>query len=126
MVPHIIVIGAPMVIIEFIASHRSLSELIIDASLGLHFITIPSGVISQLMRQLMGGGIIIGIMPIIPMGPIIGFAPNIDIIGFIIIGVIGIIMLPIPMPGALDITGIPIGIDIGIPIMLIAFISCCS
>jgi hypothetical protein len=108
MLPHIIIIGMPIAIIEFMASQRSFIIAIIDASVGFNFIVMPSGVISQDIRQLIGAGIIIGIMPIIPIGDIIGIIPMPpigDIIG---------IMFPIP---------IPIGIGIGIPIMDIAFMS---
>ena len=87
MPPHIIIIGAPMAIIELMASQRSFMRGIIDASVGIIFIIMPSFVISQDILHIIGI-----IMPFMPIMPIMGFIPIMPIImGFIIIG-IGIIM----------------------------------
>jgi hypothetical protein len=68
MPPHVISIGAPIAIIELIASQRSFMRDIIDGSVGMTFIIMPSFVISQ--DILHGIGIIIGIiMGIIPIMP---------------------------------------------------------
>jgi len=122
MPPHIIIIGAPMAIIELMASQRSFMRGIIDESIGIIFIIMPSFVISQdilhmigimpppIMGIIMGIimpfiigmfiGIIIGIMPPMPIGimppmpPIIGMLP----IGMLPIGMLPIGMLPIGIP----------------------------
>ncbi len=101
MPPHIIIIGIPIAIIAFIASQRSVMRAIIDGSIGIIFMTMPSFVISQDIRHVIGIippliiGIIIGIiMPLPIMPPIIGIIPP-PIIGFIIMG---IIPPPIPPP----------------------------
>ncbi len=83
MPPHIIIIGAPMAIMEFMASQRSFMRDIIAGSVGIIFIIMPSFVISQDILH------IIGIMPLIIIGIIM---PMPGIMPFII----GIIM---PMPG---------------------------
>ena len=121
MPPHIIIIGAPIAIIAFMASQRSAMRGIIDGSIGIIRMTMPSFVISQDIRQVIGiippliMGIIIGIImpgPIMP--PIIPL-----IIGFIIMGIIPPIM-PLPMPGPII---PPIGImlpimpPMGMPLM---------
>ena len=85
MPPHIIIIGAPMAIIEFMASQRSFMRGIIDASAGIIFIIMPSFVISQDILHIIGimPLIIIGIiMPPIIMG--IGIMPGIMFMPFII------------------------------------------
>jgi hypothetical protein len=96
MPPHIIIIGAPMAIIEFMASQRSFIFDIIEASAGIIFIIMPSFVISQDILH------IIGIMPLIIIGIIIGimFMPFMPIMppmpimaGFIGI-IIGIMFMP--------------------------------
>jgi hypothetical protein len=84
MPPHIIIIGAPMAIIELIASQRSFMRAIIEESVGIIFMTMPSFVISQDILH------IIGVMPLIIMGIIIPM-PMPFIIG-IMPGIIGIIM----------------------------------
>lgn len=96
MPPHIIMAGIPIDIIEFMASQRCCIIGIIDGSIGIIFIIMPSFVISQDTLHCIGIiippiiGIIMGIMPgIIPFMPIMPF----------IIGIIGIIV------------GIGIGID---------------
>src|SRR5690349_18365428 len=121
MPPHIIIIGAPIAIIAFMASQRSAMRGIIDGSIGIILMTMPSFVISQDIRQDIGImpppiiGIIIGIiMPEPIMPPIIGF-----IIGFIIMGIIPPMPPPI-MPGPII---PPIGImlpimpPMGMPLM---------
>ncbi len=87
MPPHIIIIGAPMAIIEFMASQRSFMRGIIDASAGVIFIVMPSFVISQDILH------IIGIMPLIIMGIIMPMPP---IMGMPIIMpfIIGIMFMP--------------------------------
>jgi hypothetical protein len=99
MPPHIIMSGAPMLIIEFIASQRSFIRAIIEESVAIIFIIMPSLVISQVMRQAMGV-----IMPIIICGIICGIIMP----GIIMPFIIGIpIMFGIMPP-------MPIGIIIGI------------
>ena len=75
--PHIIIIGAPMAIIDCMASQRSFMRGIIDASVGIIFMTMPSFVISHVILH------IIGIMPLIIIG--IMFMPFIGML----IGIIG-------------------------------------
>jgi hypothetical protein len=77
MPPHIIIIGAPMPIIDCMASQRSFMRPIIEASVGIIFMTMPSFVISQDILHIIGImpgiiGIIMGIMPIMFMPFIIG------------------------------------------------------
>ena len=100
MPPHIIIIGAPMAIIDCMASQRSFMRGIIDESVGIIFIIMPSFVISQDILHIIGimPGIIIGIMPIMPF--IIGMP--MPIMPFII----GIM----PMPFMPFIIGIMFGI----------------
>src|SRR5688572_21856627 len=108
MPPHIIIIGAPMAIIELMASQRSFMRGIIDASVGIIFIIMPSFVISQDILHIIGiimpfiiigiimPFIIIGIMPfIIGIMPFIigmgmGIMPFIPFIPFIMPFIIGI------------------------------------
>ena len=105
---HIIIIGAPMAIIDCMASQRSFMRGIIEASVGIIFMTMPSFVISQDILQFIGiiimPFIIIGIMPIMPF--IIGIMP----MPFIMPIICGIIM---PF-----IIGIMFGIMLFIGIML--------
>jgi hypothetical protein len=92
---HIIIIGAPMAIIELMASQRSVMRDIIEGSVGIIFMTMPSLVISHDILHAIGiiAPIIIGI--IMPMPGIMPF-------------IIGIIM---PMPGIIPfIIGIMLGI----------------
>ncbi|AKV04094.1 hypothetical protein AKJ09_10757 [Labilithrix luteola] len=101
---HIIMTGAPMAIMAIIASQRSFMRAIIDGSVGIIFIIMPSFVISQVMVHIMG------IMPPIIMGIII---PMPFIIGIImpmpfIMGIMGI-MPPIGFIGPIW----PIGMFIG-------------
>jgi len=67
MPPDIIITGAPIAIIELIASQRSVMRDIIAGSVGIIFIVMPSFVISQDILHIIGimPGIIIGI--IMPM-----------------------------------------------------------
>jgi hypothetical protein len=112
MPPLIIMTGAPMAIIEFMASQRSLMRGIIDESIGIIFIIMPSFVISQDILHMMGimpppiMGIIMGIiMPfIIGMPPIMGIMP-----GIMLPLIMGIIMPPV---------GIMPPIGMGMPCML--------
>ena len=71
-VPDIIIIGAPMAIIDCMASQRSFMRGIIDASVGIIFMTMPSFVISHDILH------IIGIMPLIIIGIIIVLAVAAD------------------------------------------------
>ena len=107
MPPHIIIVGAPMAIIAFMASQRSFMRGIIDASIGVIFIIMPSFVISQDILH------IIGIMLPAIMGIIIG------IIMPFIIGIMPFIIGIIPPIGMVPPAGIPpIGmLFIGIPII---------
>jgi hypothetical protein len=84
MPPHIIIIGAPMAIIDCMASQRSFMRGIIDASVGIIFIVMPSLVISQVILHIIGimPGIIIGI--IMPMPPIMPFIMGMPPMPFII------------------------------------------
>ncbi|MBX3224719.1 MAG: hypothetical protein KF795_29655 [Labilithrix sp.] len=118
MPPHIIIIGAPMAIIAVMASQRSFMRGIIDASIGVIFIIMPSFVISQDILHIIGimpppiMGIIIGIiMPFIIgmfMGIIIGIMPP-------CIGIPPCIGMPV-IPPCIGMPVIPpcIGICIGI------------
>ncbi|ATB32177.1 hypothetical protein MEBOL_005653 [Melittangium boletus DSM 14713] len=82
---HIIIIGIPMAIMEFIASQQSFIISICPASMGIIRQIIPSLPISHVIRLIMGMRIIMGIimgippimgfMPIIGMPPIMGFMP---------------------------------------------------
>jgi hypothetical protein len=94
MPPHIIIIGAPMAIIDCMASQRSFMRGIIDASVGIIFIIMPSLVISQVILHIIGimPGIIIGI--IMPMPPIMPFIIGMPIMPFIM----GIMPMPFIMP----------------------------
>lgn len=96
MPPHIIIIGAPMAIIDCMASQRSCMRGIIDASAGIIFITMPSLVISHVILHIIGimPDIIIGI--IMPMPPIMPFIMGMPIMPFII-GIIPFIMGIIPI-----------------------------
>ena len=107
MPPHIIIIGAPMAIIELMASQRSRMRAIIAGSIGIIFMTMPSFVISQDILH------IIGIMPLIIIGiimPIPGIMPFIiGIMPPIIMPFIGImpgIVLPIMPIGIIGMLGI--------------------
>jgi hypothetical protein len=108
MPPHIIITGAPMAIMEFMASQRSFMRDIIEASVGIIFIIMPSFVISQDILHIMGI-----IMPII-MPFIIGIImPFIIGMPFIIDGIMPFIMGI--MPFIMGIIGMPfIGIAMGI------------
>jgi hypothetical protein len=118
MPPHIIITGAPMAIIAFMASQRSFMRGIIDESIGIIFIVMPSFVISQDILH------IIGVMPPPIMGIIIG------IIGmpFIIMGMPPIMAPPIMgimppimgiMPPIIGMFGMGLGMFIGIGIPII-------
>ena len=115
MPPHIIIIGAPMAIIDCMASQRSFMRGIIDASVGIIFIIMPSLVISHVILH------IIGIMPDIIIGiimpPIMPFIIGMPIIPFII-GIMPFIMGIVPfMPFMPFIMGMPI-MFMGIGVML--------
>ena len=118
MPPHIIIIGAPMAIIDVMASQRSVMRDIIAGSVGIIFMTMPSFVISQDILH------IIGVMPFIIIGiimpmPGIMFMPF--IIGIIpmppiIMPFIGIMPIwPMPFIGIIPIGAIPLIIGIGMP-----------
>jgi hypothetical protein len=118
MPPHIIIIGAPMAIIDVMASQRSCMRGIIDASVGIIFIIMPSFVISQDILHIMGimlPPIIMGIIMPMPgiMPFIIGIMPFIIGMPPIIMPfIIGIIMFGIMfgiMPFMPDIIGFIIG-----------------
>jgi hypothetical protein len=125
MPPHIIIIGAPMAIIAVMASQRSFMRGIIDASIGVIFIIIPSLVISQDILHIIGimpppiMGIIIGIiMPfIIGMGIMLPFI--IGIMPFIIGMFMGIGIMPPFIMGIMPFIGMFMlpGMFIGIPII---------
>lgn len=97
MPPHIIIIGAPIAIIELIASARSFMRGIIDESIGIIFIVMPSFVISQDILH------IIGIMPAPIIGIIMGIMPFIGIIGIIMPFIMGI--MPGPIIGIIGMLG---------------------
>ena len=105
MPPHIIIIGAPMAIIELMASQRSFMRGIIDDSIGIIFIIMPSFVISQDILHM------IGIIPPPIMGIIIGIIMPF-IIGMFIGIIIGIMPPMPPIIGMLPIGMLPIGIPI--------------
>jgi hypothetical protein len=96
-----------MAIIAFMASQRSVMRDIIDGSVGIIFIIMPSFVISQDTLHIMGvmPFIIIGIimpMPCMPMGmpimpPIIGIMPM-PFIGIMPMPLMPFIMGNVPMP----------------------------
>jgi hypothetical protein len=119
MPPHIIIIGAPIAIIEFMASQRSFMRGIIEASAGIIFIIMPSFVISQDIRH------IIGVMPLIIMGIIMPMPPIIGIIGIIIPFIMPFIGMPIMFMGMFIgmFMGIPFGI-IGIAFMASSSMAC--
>ncbi len=87
---HIIIIGIPMDIMEFIASQQSFIISMEPCSVGIILHIMPSLVISQVIRHIIGMrmGIIIGIMPPIPI--IMGFIPIMPFIMGIIPPIIGI------------------------------------
>jgi hypothetical protein len=122
MPPHDIIIGAPMAIIELMASQRSFMRGIIAGSVGIIFIIMPSFVISQDILH------VIGIMPAIIMGIIIGIMPigMPPIIGMPIMPGINIGMDPIgimpPIIGMLPSCMLLIGIPIIEPLIGMAFI----
>ena len=97
MLPHIIITGMPMLIMDSMRSQQSfiISEVMPDIGIILQTMVLPT--ISQVMLHIIGAiiicGIIIGIMP--PMFIICGIIPPImfGIIGmpiFIMFGIIGI------------------------------------
>ena len=126
MPPHIIITGAPIAIIELIASQRSFMRDIIEASVGIIFIIMPSFVISQDILHIMDimapfiMGIIMlfmGIMPFIMGIPIMGIMPF--IMGIPIMGIMPFMFIGIPV-----LIGIPImGIE---PFIGMAFIESSS
>ena len=98
MPPHIIMHGMPMFIMDCIMVMRSFIMSICAMSIGIIFIIMPSLVISQVMRHIIGA-----IMPFMPFMPIIGIG--------IIIG------MPMPIIGFMPIMGFIIGFIM--PIMFI-------
>jgi hypothetical protein len=109
MPPHIIIIGAPMAIIEVMASQRSFMRAIIAGSVGVIFMTMPSFVISQDILH------IIGIMPLIIIGiimPMPGIMPFIIGIMPFIIGIMPFIIgiMPFIIGMAFWLFIMPIGI----------------
>jgi hypothetical protein len=60
--PHDIIAGMPIAIIAFIALQRSVIMSMPDASIGMILQSIPSFVISQVIRHIAGIDIIIGII----------------------------------------------------------------
>jgi len=111
MPPQDIMQGMPIAIMAFMALQRSCIIAMPDPSMGVMVQTMPSLVISQLIRHIIGIAII-GMPPIIPMPPI-GMPP-----------IIGIPMppmgMPIPpiigfMPFIIIGIGMGMGIIIGIP-----------
>jgi hypothetical protein len=108
MPPHIIMQGMPLIIMRDIASQRSLNMSPDIPSMGMHFIVMPSLVMSMVIRHIMG---------IIPM-PIIGIMPIMGIIGIMLIcGIMpGIVPMPIMLGIIIELIGIAfigwlIGID---------------
>ena len=100
MPPHIIMQGMPLIIMRDMASQRSLNMSADIPSMGMHFMVMPSLVMSMLIRHIMGiiPMPIIGIIPIMGIMPICGIMPGI-----------------IPMPMPIMLLGIIIGlIGIGI------------
>jgi hypothetical protein len=63
----LIIAGIPIAIIAFIALQRSVSICIDDASIGVIRQTMPSFVISQVIRHMTGIAIIIGIIDMPPI-----------------------------------------------------------
>ena len=102
--PHIIMAGMPMAIMPLIISQQPFIISICAGSIGIILQTMPSLVISMVIRHIMGR------MPII-MGMGIGIMPGIGLIPFI--------MEPI-MPGIIIGMGIVIGMAMGIGISGIA------
>jgi hypothetical protein len=70
----LIIIGMPIAIIAFIALQRSAMPSMPAPSIGMHFIIMPSFVISHETRHIIGMAIIIG-MPPIMLGIIPGIIP---------------------------------------------------
>jgi hypothetical protein len=107
------IIGMPIAIIAFIALQRSAIASIPAASIGMHFIIMPSFVISQATRHIIGMAIIIGIIGMPPFIIVDGIIPPaIPIIDGAIIPPMGI------APGI----GIGIGIIMGMPGIIIGML----
>jgi hypothetical protein len=98
------IIGMPIAIIAFIALQRSVIPSMPAPSIGIHFIAMPSFVISQVMRHIIGIAITIGI---------IGMPPFI-MPGIIPPPIIDGIMPPPIIDGVIPPIGIIIGIGTGI------------
>lgn len=117
MPPHDIMAGMPIDIIPFIMSQHAFIISSCDGSMGVILQTMPSGVISQVMRAIIMARIIIG-MPIMPPPIIIGFIIGACMGICICICGIGIIIgMPIPpmgMPPIAPIIGMGIGMGMGI------------
>lgn len=113
---HDIMHGIPIAIIAFVALQRSCIIAMPEPSMGRMVQTMPSFVISNVIRHIIGIAIIGMPMPIMPMPdmpPIIGMPP-------IMPGIIGIPAPPIAimgfiMPMPFIAIGMGIGIIIGIP-----------
>jgi len=127
---HDIMHGMPIAIMAFMALQRSVIMPIPEPSMGIILTTMPSLVISQVIRHIIGiaiigmppMGIIPGIIPFIigmlPIGIMPGIIPG--IIPFII-GMPPIGIMPGIIPGIIPLIGIGIGIIIGIGIGMPAF-----
>ncbi|MDB4993936.1 MAG: hypothetical protein JWM74_1368 [Myxococcaceae bacterium] len=102
---HMTMQGMPMLIMRIIMSQRSFIMSIVMPSIGIIFMVMPSFVISQDILHIMGG-IIMGIIPFMPImfGIMFGIMPFMPFMPFIGI-IIGIIM------------GMGMGMGIGIGIM---------
>ncbi|WP_434389005.1 hypothetical protein [Melittangium boletus] len=112
---HIIIIGIPMAIMEFIASQQSFIISICAASMGIMRHIMPSLPISHVIFAIMGMRIIMGI--IMGMPPIMGFIPIMGMPPIMppIIGMPPIMGMP-PMPPIIGIWFMPIIMGF-IPIM---------
>jgi hypothetical protein len=112
MPPHIIIIGMPIAIMLIMRLQQSMNMSFDMPSMGIIRQVMPSGVMSQLMRHIIGAGImpIIGIVP--PIIMCIGIMP--PIIGFII-GIPDIIDGIMPPPMGICIGIIPVIIAVSIP-----------
>lgn len=112
--PHITITGIPIAIIALMAEQRSLIIVIWAASVGIILQTMPSLVISAVIRHIIGIGIIMGIIIGIPMPIEAPFMP--ECIG-------SCMAIGIPMPIDIAFIGTPaIGICCGIAIAIMLFI----
>lgn len=114
---HIITHGAPIAIIERIASQHSFIISICPLSIGVILHIMPSLPISQVMRHIM---LIMGIIACMPV-PIIGIIPGMPIMGIPIIG----IAPGMPVMGVIAAPGDMGMADIGMPVPIIGIIPGC-